>query len=56
MSRAEAERVGLAVRTFGVDVDQAHLHGGQRVLQLALAGIAAVGLSLVASHSPSAPQ
>ena len=25
------DRVAVAVRTFGVDVDQAHLHGGQRV-------------------------
>ncbi len=24
--------IGIAVRTFGVHVDQAHLHGGQRVL------------------------
>ena len=29
------QRVGIAVRTFGVDVDQAHLHRGQRLLQIA---------------------
>ena len=29
------ERIGIAVRAFGVDVDQAHLHGGQRILQVA---------------------
>jgi hypothetical protein len=34
---AGGHRVGVAVRAFGVHVDQAHLHGGQRVLQLALA-------------------
>ena len=28
-----SKRVGLAVRTFGIDVDQAHLHGCQRVLE-----------------------
>ena len=26
--------VGLAVRTFGIDVDQAHLHGGERILEV----------------------
>ncbi len=30
---AGGHRVGVAVRAFGVDVDQAHLHGGQRVRQ-----------------------
>ena len=29
------ERIGIAVRAFGVDVDQAHLHGGQRILEVA---------------------
>ncbi len=29
------DRIRVAVRSFGVDVDQAHLHGGQRVFQLA---------------------
>jgi hypothetical protein len=38
MSRAEATGSGIAVRAFRVDVDQAHLHGGQRVVQLAVAG------------------
>ena len=28
------ERVGLAVRAFRIDVDQAHLHGGQRILEV----------------------
>jgi hypothetical protein len=37
------DRVAIAVRAFGVDVDQAHLHGGQRVLEVALAAVAAVG-------------
>ena len=29
------ERIGIAVRAFGVDVNQAHLHRGQRILQIA---------------------
>ena len=29
------EGIGVAVRTFGVHVDQSHLHRGQRVLQVA---------------------
>ncbi len=29
------DRIGIAVRAFGVDVDQAHLHRGERILQLA---------------------
>ncbi len=33
-------RVGLAVGAFGVDVDQAHLHGGERVLEVAIAAVA----------------
>ena len=37
------ERIGLAVHTLGIDIDQAHHHGRQRVFQIALAGIAAVG-------------
>jgi hypothetical protein len=37
-------RVGVAVRALRVHVDQAHLHGGQRVFQIALAAVAAVGL------------
>ena len=40
MSRADGERVGIAVGAFRVDVDQAHLHGGERVLELAVAGVA----------------
>jgi hypothetical protein len=43
MSRAERPRVGVAVRAFRVHVDQAHLHGGQRVVQVALAAVALVG-------------
>ena len=38
---ARHDRVGHAVRTFGVDVDQAHLGGGQRIVQLADAACAA---------------
>ena len=36
------ERVGVRVRALGVDVDQPHLDRGQRVLQLAVAGVALV--------------
>ena len=27
------ERIGIAVRPFRIDIDQAHLHGGQRLFQ-----------------------
>ena len=30
-----SDRIGIAVRTFWVDVNQAHLHRGQRILQVA---------------------
>ncbi len=36
------DRVRVAVGALGVDVDEAHLDGGQRVLQLAVAGVALV--------------
>ena len=35
-------RIGIAVRTFGVDVDQPHLHCRQRLFQHTVAGIAFV--------------
>ncbi len=37
-----ADGVGVAVGPLGVHVDQAHLHGGQRLGQLAVAGVALV--------------
>ena len=33
---------GLAVRAFRVDVDQAHLHGGERIVELPVAAVALV--------------
>ncbi len=36
------ERIRLAVRPFRIDVDQAHLHGGQRILQDPVARVALV--------------
>jgi hypothetical protein len=39
MSRAESERVRVAVGAFGVYVDEAHLHGGERILEVALAAV-----------------
>ena len=42
MSRAAASGSGLTIGALGVDVDQAHLDGGQRLLQVALAGVALV--------------
>ena len=39
---ARCQWVRITVRTFRVNVDQAHLHGGQRVFQLAITGVAAV--------------
>ncbi len=38
------DRVGVAVRAFRVHVDQAHLHGSERVLQVTVTAVAAVGL------------
>ena len=36
------ERVGLAVRPLRVDVDEAHLHGAERLFEIALAAVALV--------------
>src|SRR5579859_6259475 len=36
------ERVGLAVRPFRVHIDETHLHGGERILELAVARVALV--------------
>ena len=41
------QRVRVAVRALGVHVDQAHLHGRERLLQLALAAVALVGAHLL---------
>ncbi len=41
---ARGHRIGAAIGAFGVHVDQAHLHGGQRVVEFAVAAVAAVGL------------
>ena len=42
MSWAAAIGIRLAVRALRIDVDQAHLHGGERIFEVALAGIALV--------------
>jgi hypothetical protein len=42
---AGGEHIRHTVRAFRVDVNQAHLHGGQRVFQIAIAGVAAVRLA-----------
>ena len=55
MSRPDASGIGLSVRAFRIDVDQAHLHGGERVLEHALARIAAPGLSPVRAILPRCP-
>ena len=39
-------RVGVAVRAFGVDVDQAHLYGCERILELTVAFVALIGQPL----------
>ncbi len=39
---ARSHGVGVAVGTFGVHIDQAHLHGSQRILQIAVAAVALV--------------
>ena len=54
ISLAASERIRVAVRAFRVDVDQAHLHGREGIFEVPVTGVA--GLSLVASHSLSAPQ
>ncbi len=36
------ERIGIAVGAFRIDVDQAHLHGGQRMGEIAFAAVALV--------------
>ena len=42
--------VGVAIRAFGVDVDEAHLNRSQGVCQLPIAGVTALGL--VAGRQP----
>ncbi len=42
MSRAGGDRIGIAVRTLRVDVDQAHLHGAEIAGKFAVARVAAV--------------
>ena len=37
------ERIGISVRAFRIHVDQAHLHGRERILEIALAAVALVG-------------
>ena len=37
-----SERIGIAVRALRVDVDQAHLHGCERVLELTITAVALV--------------
>ena len=43
------ERIGIAVGAFGVDVDEAHLHGGERVFELAAVDVA-VGVVVGDEH------
>jgi len=47
---AGGDRIGIAVRAFGVHIDQPHLHGRQRIFKIALARISALGL--VAGRQP----
>ncbi len=42
-----SERVRVAVRAFRIDVDQAHLHGAERIFEVAVAGVALVIQPLV---------
>ena len=39
---AGGDRVRVAVRPFRIHVDQAHLHGGERILEIPVAGVALV--------------
>src|SRR4029077_15020737 len=36
------DRIRVAVRAFGVDVNQPHLHGGERIFEIPVAGVALV--------------
>ncbi len=47
------DRIGIAVRAFRVHIDEAHLHGRQRILEIPLAGSSA---SPHPSHCVSVPQ
>ena len=42
MSFADRDRIGIAVRAFRIDVDQAHLHRAERLGELAFAAVAFV--------------
>ncbi len=35
-------RIGLAVRPFGIHIDESHLHRGERIFELPVAGVALV--------------
>ena len=37
-----SERIRVAVRPFRIDVDQTHLHGGERILKITVAAVALV--------------
>ena len=47
-----SDRVRVAVRAFRVDVNQAHLHGSERIFEFPVTGVALVTQPLV-SRSPS---
>ena len=42
------DRVGVALRALGVDVDEAHLDRGERVVELAVAGVALLATAVAA--------
>ena len=44
-------RIGLAVGSLGIHVDQSHLHGGKRLVELSVAGVPLVAEPL-ALRSP----
>ena len=46
MSMAAATRIRLAVRPIRIHVDETHLHGGERILELAVAGVALVAMRI----------
>ena len=50
------ERIGIAVRAFRIDVDQAHLHGAERIGELALAAVALVAEPLALRAPVDAPR
>jgi hypothetical protein len=42
MSLSREQRIGIAVRSFGVHVDETHLHSAEGIVELAVAAVALI--------------